>query len=341
MLQTILKDVAAIGEQLVAEKPLVGMSVGVVNQKGQQVQTQIGKIDQYPEHKVEADTIYDLASLTKLYTAKAYVQLVLDQQFDLSRTLKSVLPTFNHPEITFQQVLTHSSGLPSSVRKTDHLDRKMLLEDLNNRPLLAEPGQEIHYSDVGYMLLGQALSEIMGMPLEQAMAQLVLTPLGLAHTGYRTAQMPNYQTLPTEAFAPTEYVPERGGLLQGTVDDYKAALLGGAAGHAGIFSPMADALRFVASWLQPEVVQLLQANRVDFRTLGWHYWRFGGEDHPSVEKDWLYQTGFTGTIMAINLKNQTGLVILTNRVYPNRQTYDWWRVDRYQLPQAFFARATR
>ncbi|QOD85744.1 beta-lactamase family protein [Weissella viridescens] len=336
-MQTVMENLSQIGQRLINQTPLVGMNVGMLTAAGQQEQVALGSRDGNAAHPVQTDTIYDLASLTKLYTAAAYIQLVRQSDFDLARTIQSVLPQFNYTEITFQQVLQHTSGLPSSVRKTTQLTREMLLTDLYNRELISAPGTEIHYSDVGYMLLGEALKVITGQTLEQAMHQLVFEPLGLHETGYRTPAMPGFYDLPKERFAPTEDVPERGGLLQGTVNDFKAKLLGGAAGHAGIFSTLTDALTFNQFWLEPDVVALLQANRCDFRTLGWHYWRFGGEDKPSIEQDWLYQTGFTGTIMALNLKTNEALTVLTNRVYPERTVYDRWRVDRYQFPQAFFA----
>lgn len=336
-MEQLLEHLATVGQRFVTEKPLPGMSIGLVTPQNQQQACYLGQIDHQSMHQVQAETIYDLASLTKLYTALAYLHLALDENFALDQPLKNVLPNFNHPEITFKQILGHNSGLPSSVRKTTQLTKAMLENDLYTRELLNTPGTEIHYSDVGYMLLGKALSKVMGVSLEQAMQTLVIAPLQLKETGYRTNAMPEFMAIPASRFAPTEINPDRGGELRGEVDDFKAELLGGAAGHAGIFSTQADTLTFLSDWLRPEMVALLRESRFDFRTLGWHYWRFGGEDFPSVEQDWLYQTGFTGTIMALNLKTNQGLSILSNRVYPNRQVYDWWRVDRYQMPQAFFA----
>lgn len=227
------------------------------------------------------------------------------------------------------------------MRKVPELTREMLEEDLMIGDTINEPGTVTKYSDVGFMVLGKALEALDDMPLALDVTANVLAPKNLTNSGYRVADKGRFDA-PLDRFVPTEDVPFRGGVLQGEVDDFKAHLLGGAGGHAGMFATAEDALSFVHEWLMPDedlpadMHAYLKDNQAGIRTFGWHYWTYGGEDNPVVVTDWLYQTGFTGTIMAVNYRTMQGMVVLTNRVHPTRNNTSWLK-DRYEFTQAFFA----
>lgn len=322
---------------MVDDHRLSGATIGLLNIKTQQRQVSaLGTLGQgeYAKTSLTTDYYYDLASLTKLYTTYRLIQLKETNKLALADSVQHYLPEFSYPDITIKHLLLHNSGLAKSVRKMAPLTKAVLEEDIIHPKRLLDVEKETLYSDVGFMLLGQIIMAVTQTPLAEDYTHHLLAPYGLKQTHFRLNDMRDNQ----ENYVPTEDIISRGGMLQGQVDDYKAYLLGGAAGHAGIFATIDDTLGFLKIWLDRDVKfwQDMQDNQFGIRTLGWHYWTFGGEDHPISCQNWLYQTGFTGTIMALDLTTGRGLVILTNRVHPNRQNNQSWLVERYELLQRFF-----
>lgn len=338
----LIERLEKIAQTMVDDGRLFGATVGVVNFKGQKEIASVGKVGtgHFANELLPVNHIYDLASLTKLYTTMRFIQLFKAGQVTPNATVKSILPDYGNDRVTVSQLLLHNAGLPSSVRQVPALTKSMLETDIMAGELINEPGRVTKYSDVGFMLLGKVLTAVTGLPLVTDMTANLLTPKKLTASGYRVPGIGGLQA-PTSRFVPTEDVPVRGGILQGQVDDFKAYLLGGAAGHAGMFATASDALSFVHEWLLPDddlpanMAGYLAENQAGIRTFGWHFWTYGGEDNPVVVTDWLYQTGFTGTIMAVNYRTMQGLVVLTNRVHPSRDNTSWLK-DRYEFTQAFF-----
>lgn len=278
------------------------------------------------------ETIYDLASLTKLFTAMRVMQLVEAGALELDAPVASHLPRFGtagKAEATVRHLLTHTSGLPAGmpvweVDGTRH-DR---LDAVLDSAALAAPGSAYCYSDLGFITLGALLEKLDGRPLDAQIRAHVAGPLRLDATLY----------LPDQALkgriAPTEFRPGRPDApVWGTVHDENAWALGGVAGHAGLFGTALDVARFGQSFLeggQVGGVRVLATDSVDamrrvqtdvpdaWRGLGFHL----NQQHfmGSLRSPVTYgHTGFTGTSLVVDPRRELVLALLTNRVHPSRE----------------------
>jgi CubicO group peptidase (beta-lactamase class C family) len=188
------------------------------------------------------------------------------------------------------------------------------------------------YANIGSLLLGDVVAAAFGAPLDVAVGELILGPLGMADTGFRPP------TWLRPRIAPTEWDPEwRGGLVHGVVHDESACALGGVAGHAGLFSTAADMARFATLWLQggtwdglpilrESTVALARSDHTGhmdtvigqplYSGLGWMRDRpsFMGAAPPGS----IGHTGFTGPALVLLPDAQIALVLLSNRTYPRR-----------------------
>ncbi|MBE3576561.1 MAG: beta-lactamase family protein [Limnochordales bacterium] len=282
---------------------------------------------------MEKDTLFDLASVTKLFTATAVMILLEEGKLRLDDPVKDFIPAFaqkGKQDITIRQLLTHTSGLPAwaplyrEVKSKDEMYAKICAMELEN-----PPGTEYVYSDLGYIMLGAIVEKVSGKPLDQFIKERITDPLGMEHTFYNPG--PEWR----EKAAATEYdATFRRRLIIGEVHDENAWAMGGVSGHAGLFSTAADMARFAQMFLNygsygdvqilsPATVVLMTTNHtleVGVRHgLGW--------DLKSVEYssagdlfslNSYGHTGFTGTSIWIDPTLQLFSVLLTNRVHPSR-----------------------
>jgi CubicO group peptidase (beta-lactamase class C family) len=281
---------------------------------------------------VVPDTIYDIASLTKPVTATAALILCDAGQIRLDDSVTRFLPAMGAREVTVRHLLTHSSGLDlrlSDLRESGADAIRAAAYALTpTRP----PGGLTMYANISSLLLGDVVAAAFGAPLDVAIGELILGPLGMADTCF----CPPARLLPQ--IAPTEWDPDwRGGLVHGVVHDESACALGGVAGHAGLFSTAADMARFAALWLQggawggrqilrePTVAMACRDHTGHMDTviglplhsgLGWMRDRpsFMGAAPPGS----IGHTGFTGPALVLLPAAQISLVILSNRTYPQR-----------------------
>jgi CubicO group peptidase (beta-lactamase class C family) len=198
---------------------------------------------------VTAETVYDVASITKVAATTAAVMLLHQRGLhDLETPLGELLPGFvagRAPgdfarHVKLRHLLAHNSGLPGCVEFFRNCSTaEAVLRACLELPLEAEPGARVEYSDPGFILLGKALEAVTGEPLAAWTRREIFQPLGMASTGFCP---------PAEARASIPPTEEDTGLrrrrIQGEVQDENAWLLGGAAGHAGLFSNVPDLLRF-------------------------------------------------------------------------------------------------
>ncbi|WP_377267126.1 serine hydrolase domain-containing protein [Peterkaempfera sp. SMS 1(5)a] len=282
-----------------------------------------------PQGLMAPDTVFDLASLTKVVATLPAVLRLADQgALSLDDPVCRHLPAFRgegKDEVTIRRLLAHSSGLPAH-RELDRLpggprDR---IAAVLAEPLVAAPGSTVCYSDLGFILLGEIVSAVAGVPLEQAVAELVLDPLGMTSTRYRPPADWRPRVAATEA-------PPGGDPKVGVVHDENAEALGGVAGHAGLFSTAADVARYLTScWLAEESLVLSRAMRAEAvrcqtegmdgrRGLGWTL-RGDRWDHMSVAwpQTGAGHTGFTGTSVAVDPVSGLWAVLLTNAVHLGR-----------------------
>jgi CubicO group peptidase (beta-lactamase class C family) len=278
---------------------------------------------------VDTNTLYDLASLTKV-VATTTLAMILEEagQLDINRTVASYLPEFNSPEkaqITVRQLLTHSGGLEAgaNIYRTAR-GRDQYLAQINARPLQYTPGTSMIYSDWDMILLQLVMERITGKTLDVLATEKIFGPLGMIDTQFH----PPFSLRPR--IAPTQVDDARGGLLWGTVHDENAWAMGGVAGHAGLFSTAKDLALFSMMILnggegvngvrivKPATIARWTARqgKESTRTLGWDSPE-GGSSAGQFFSPWSFgHTGFTGTSIWIDPEKDLFVVVLTNRVNP-------------------------
>jgi CubicO group peptidase (beta-lactamase class C family) len=289
---------------------------------------------------MRVDTIFDMASISKLFTAIAVLQLVEQGKVDLNAPVVTYLPEFgvnDKQSITVRQLLTHVSGLdadpvPSLWQGYPDIPsrRKAVLDSKLKNP----PGTTYLYSDINLLTLGFIVEKLTGSPLDAVVHDRIAAPLGMADTGYN----PPAAKLGRIAATEFEANPPRG-MLRGQVHDENAWSLGGVAGHAGVFSTagdmavLAQAILNGGSYrgqriLRPETVHSMLTN---------YNQAFPGNEHGlgfELDQPWYMgalaspvsagHTGYTGTTLVIDPESRSFAILLTNRVHPSR---DWGSIN--------------
>lgn len=280
---------------------------------------------------VDENSIYDVASLTKV-VATTTAAMMLEEQglLDLDRTVVSYIPEFNAPDkaaITVRHIVTHTGGLEAfAPLYREFKGREQYLAQINERPLKSLPGTATVYSDWDLILTQLILEKITGLALDRHVVDRIFTPLGMTSTMF---------TPDSSAFrvriAPTEIDSARGGLVQGKVHDENAWAMGGVAGHAGLFSSARDLTIFaqmllnggeyngvrivkpstLARWTAPQ-------SRTSSRALGWDTPSKNSSSGNYFSPRSFGHTGFTGTSIWIDPERGLFVILLTNRVNPNR-----------------------
>ena len=271
------------------------------------------------------DTIFDLASLTKPFgTTLAVMSLIEKGQIKIDAPLGRYLKEFRdkrYDEITIRRLLTHSAGLaaypPNHVVSGGFPKAASAIAKM---PLDYPPGSAFQYSDTGFILLAEAVRRVSGSPLDKYLERIVYKPLGLADTSFH----PKASVLPR--VAPTEFV--NGVLLRGEVHDQRARLLGGVAGHAGLFSTSADLAKIIRMLLnhgtldgqrifEPATVKEMWESISVGRALGWDVSSsYSKTMSPYFPEGSVGHLGFTGTAAWIDPPSRNYLIVLTNRVHP-------------------------
>lgn len=317
-------------EQAVKEESFPGASWCVVHGNGDVFCDYVGYKSILPEKVLnQGNEIYDVASLTKVISTTTMVmKLIENGQLSLDTPIKNVLPRFKHDGITVYHLLTHCSGLPADITRANKLkDKKEVLDRIYQMDLMYPTGENIVYSDIGFILLGQMIELLTHMKLSAFASLTIFNPLGMKDTGYHPD---------CERCAPTEQRNDEvyQGMLQGMVHDEKSFALGGEAGHAGLFSTAKDISKFILSILQDQFVLSSETTHELFllretkpslkgdtltRALGWDKPQPGGSAGDLISKeDTIIHTGFTGCNMFIDIKHQIGFILLSNAVHPKR-----------------------
>lgn len=283
------------------------------------------------------DTIFDLASLTKVIaTTTAVMQLFEQGKIRLDDPVATYWPEFGangKEHITVRELMTHYSGLPPDLdlkASWSGYDRAMRMI-VDEKPILP-PGTRFLYSDINFETLGELVRRISSQPLDAYCAAHIFGPLGMKNTFFRPLVAHPGER---RRIAPTQYqFGTTGRMLWGEVHDPTSFRMGGVAGHAGLFSTAADLAIFAqmlldggsyhgARILSPLTVEKMTTpqsppNQVAVRGLGWDigspYATNRGELFPVGSYG---HTGFTGTSLWIDPITQTYVIILTNRVHPN------------------------
>ena len=305
---------------------------------------------------MQPDVIFDLASLTKpLATTIAVMQLVREKKIRLDDQVTRIIPmfgVFGKSLTTFRRLLSHSSGLAAwkpyfeEIVKSERAGRINFLvsraaksyvyEQIHRDKPLSPPGAQALYSDLGFMILAEAVEIITGSGLDRFCQERIFAPLRLRATGFvDLTELRRRRLQPVEEMiAPTENCPWRKKILCGEVHDDNAYAMGGVSGHAGLFSSARDihsilirlsqCLHGKDEYLPPAVVRefLTRDESVANSTfaLGW--------DTPSPGKSAsgsffsprsVGHLGFTGCSIWWDLEKNCHVILLTNRIHPSRK----------------------
>ncbi|AIM16198.1 beta-lactamase [Bacillus sp. X1(2014)] len=306
---------------------------------------QFTKLDQ--PLSMKKDTIFDLASISKIFTSVAVMQLYEQGLFQLDDPVAKYIPEFavnGKEKVTIRQLLTHTSGFTSWIPLyTMGNSRDERLQLVFQQPLKNKPGTAYEYSDLNMITLGAFIERLSGKRLDEFVKEHITKPLGMKDTMYNPpASLKN-------RIAATEYqaVPNRG-LVWGEVHDENAWSLDGVAGHAGVFSTAEDLAKLAhifinngkyggKSILKPETVKLLLENQNlafpgNDHGLGWELGQGWYMDALSEGTESFGHTGYTGTSIVVSPHNKTVAILLTNRVHPSRN------MGSINAPRRWFAR---
>lgn len=293
------------------------------------------------------DTFVDVASLTKaLVTSTAAAVLESRGLISVDMPLAALLPAARDSDkggLTVAQLLAHAAGFPLYIpyfkaivsRFTDYHAlphaalRAEIVDKILDEPLVAKPGAVQQYSDLDFILLGEALPRAAKKPLDVFFREDIAAPLGIgAH----------FRPLPAEnvrgaAYAATELCPWRKEVLQGLVHDDHAYLMGGVAGHAGLFATASDVYALVRAWTQAYqgadgLIKAQTARRFwtrpsqaekDTWTLGWDTPTPGeSTSGRHFSPNSVGHLGFTGASVWVDLERDYTVILLTNRIHPLR-----------------------
>ena len=286
--------------------------------------------------EVTPDTPYDLASLTKVVgTTAAAMRLVEQNKLDLDAAVSSYLPryrTLGKDRVTVRQLLAHSAGhrawypfWSDGIR-----DRRGALEFIYADTLQYRPGAQSRYSDFDMILLGEVLAEVAGDDLATVFRDQVFDPLAMDATGFRRVGDVDRAVAPTESDQAF-----RGRVLQGEVHDEAASVMGGVAGHAGLFSTASDMARFAYTMANGGAgygTRLVRRTTLERFTepvrlrstyptgLGWMVNAGRGNSSAGTMGPRAFgHTGYTGTSIWIDPDQRSFVVLLSNRVHPSRR----------------------
>jgi len=273
------------------------------------------------------DTIFDMASLTKVMaTTSCVMRLVQLGQVKLNDPVAKYIPEFAHngkDDVTVRQLLTHYSGLRPDLDLKQYWSG---LEEGYNRAnaekLMDPPGSVFVYSDINFVVLGELVQRVGGMPLDQYAQTYIFGPLGMTSTRF----LPPADWKPR--IAPTERDERTGQMLRGVVHDPTARRMGGVAGDAGLFSIADDVAKFAQALLNggapvfsPGIVEKMTTpqqppNLTDVRGLGWDIDSpFSSNRGELLPVGSFGHTGFTGTSLWIDPATNTYIILLTNAVH--------------------------
>ena len=319
--------------QLIEEAIRLEKTPGLVlltgSQAGSRIELSLGNRQLKPSvEPATVDTVWDLASLTKPVATATSIWILIDRQrIDPDQPVGKYLPDFkggDRDKVTVRHLLTHVSGLPAG-NSLEHykMGKAAARARLCATPLAAAPGGKFTYSDLGYILLGWIVEDVSGQSLDRFARDAIFTPLRMADTGYLPDAAHRARCAATG--------PEGTTWLKGRVHDPRAHLMGGVAGHAGLFSTGPDLARYarmlllggeldgarimsagsVARMLKPETVPGgLRAPGWDSKT------GYSSQRGMHLSDSAVGHGGFTGTSLWIDPKRDIFVVLLATRLHP-------------------------
>lgn len=279
--------------------------------------------------RMSRDTIFDLASLTKVTaTLPSVLRLIDEGRFRLADAVAHFLPEFatgDKQQINVRHLLTHTAGLVSHRNYYQSASsRAELLSLVRNELPDVPPDTKVVYSDLGFVLLAEIVEAVTGKRIDAYAEENVFKPLGMTDTGYCPDAALKDRIAATEEFADL-------GVKVGVVHDENTYTMGGVSGHAGLFSTLDDMVKYVQMWVSTENPVLSPAVRkaaarsytehlTGHRGLGFVCRRDAYDHTGDLWPDTTVgHTGFTGTSLAFDPRSKLWLVLLTNDVHYGRE----------------------
>lgn len=326
----IFSKVSAFIDTSVQNKDVPGAVIGVVTPEENLYVHAAGFSHATKKIKMSKDTIFDLASLTKVTaTLPAILLLLEDGVIDLDDPVYLYISSFkkNHGDVTIKQLLTHTSGFQPEIKfhlADDTFENA--ITKISEIDKMKQVNTEVIYSDLNYILLGFIIEQVSGMSLEKYTKEFLYEPLGMNETFFNPPQNKK------KRIAATEFIESLNDYQWGKVHDENANQFGGVSGHAGVFSTLNDLSYFAKMILNGgvlnnkrvlsnQVIELSTQSYTDYlnlnRGLGWQMYDnacFSGQ----FLKEGFGHTGFTGTSIWFSPDNQFAIIMLTNRVHFGR-----------------------
>ncbi len=334
-----LKEIDTAVEAAVARGECPGAVVVVVHADAVAYRKAFGKRAVKPDAiDMTPDAVFDMASLTKpVATGTSAMILIQQGKLKPDDLVSKHWPAFGangKEKVTVEHLLLHTSGLTADNAITDYADgRAKALERIAGLKLETPAGTRFKYSDVGFIVLGELVEKLGGMPLDAFAKKHVFDPLKMSDTGFTPADALKKRVAPTGL--------RDGKIILGEVHDPRAFKMGGVAGHAGLFSTADDVARYCRMLLRDgelDGARVLDAKTVKLfteahavpvltkggkpsaaRSFGWDVdTSYSAPRGDGFKKgDGYGHTGFTGTSVWVDPGTKTTVVILTNRVHPD------------------------
>ena len=322
--------------QAIVERAFPAASLAVTHQGKLVALRAFGRFTHDPDSaEVTPASIFDLASVSKVLATTSMAMLLYERGLlDLEMPVAAVVPEFAGPgpcgddprrrEVTVRMLLSHSSGLPAYERLFLRAhSRQALLDAAFATPLAAVPGTKAEYSDIGFIILAVALERLADEPLDRFCQREVFGPLGMAHTAFNPPATWGAQIPPT---VDDKFFRHR--VIQGEVNDENASVLGGVAGHAGVFSTAQDLAIFANAMLgagkrivRPDTVARFTRREAapagTSRALGWDTPSSPSQSGQYFSAGSYGHLGYTGTSLWIDPARQLSITLLTNRTWPD------------------------
>ncbi|GIE93980.1 serine hydrolase domain-containing protein [Paractinoplanes rishiriensis] len=320
---------------------------------GHALRYQAGPVDLPAAKRVamRTNSIFDLASITKVYTTILTLQLLDQGKIELGAPVQRYLPDFTGTgkgKITVEMLLAHTSALPVGAKVTGLASNTARWQSVLSTKLISGgvPGTTFRYSSVGLMVLGRLVEKLTGKTLDKALRDNITTPLGLKDTGFQPLNWVGDK----QRLVATDARTSRG-LLRGTVHDDVCNVLGGVAGHAGVFASAADVavvgqmLLNGGTYNGRRILSAATVNKmltnvnkgkpaIDSERPG------RSADHGlgvEMNQSWFMgrlaaatsfgHTGFSGTSLLVVPSRRQVVVLLTNRAHPN---WSWSDPDTHR-----------
>lgn len=334
-----LVEIDGLVATAIAEKKMPGCVILIGRPDGIVLLKAYGDKRLEPEREaMTTDTVFDLASLTKpLATATSIMKLVEQGKLSVDDPVSKYIPEFaaeGKELITIKDLLVHRSGLIPDNAIADYLDGPLKAKErLFALKPTAPLGTKFMYSDVNFMVLGEVIARVSGVPVNTFAREQIFAPLDMTETNYLPSESLRARTAPTEK--------RSGEWIQGEVHDPRAYRLGGVAGHAGLFGTAADLAKYAAdalagieddksrilkqkTWqamITPQAIvgtdQKGQRTE-DVRGLGWDMRsRYSSNRGTKFSPTAFGHGGFTGTSLWIDPGTKLFVIFLSNRVHPN------------------------